>query len=460
MSDGNGSPLGLPLWAASIHPDKEPGAAAAAREEEWLADHDSATRDTTPALGTRGEPASWRRAVGGARVALARSSWGDAAWSYLFGRDTAYAAAEPADGEVAEANLRMRTGPMPQPIQGPILHRAVWTWEVPAYFWFGGMASGAAFSALAADLAGDEWTAGVARKVALGAVLPAPLLLIADLGRPGRFLNMLRIFKPRSPMNLGAWCLSAFSVTGAGAVGADLLGWRQTARGLGAAEAALGSYLGSYTGVLLATTAVPVWARSRIFLGPIFVATATATGAAATRLTLAAAGQDADHPSHVALGRIEAGAILAELTLSTVNERRLGRAGEAISHGTAAVLFRAAQALVVTGLVLPRIGRRRGDRLAAQNAASVLYLAGGLAFRLAWIRAGRASVSDDEAVALMARGAVTRDERLRRGTEQRALSDERPPVTGRGAVRALRLWSGTVGRASLLVERLIRRGEG
>jgi formate-dependent nitrite reductase membrane component NrfD len=394
--------------------------------------------------------------VEGAGVTLARPSWGDAAWSYLFGRDTAYAAAEPADGEVAAANLRMRTGPMPQPVQGPILHRAVWTWEVPLYFWFGGMASGAAFCAVAADLAGDEWTAGVARRVALGSVLPAPLLLIADLGRPGRFLNMLRIFKPRSPMNLGAWCLTAFSVTGAGAVGADLLGRRRTAKGLGAAEAILGSYLGSYTGVLLATTAVPVWARSRIFLGPIFIATATATGAAATRLTLAAAGQAEDDPSHVALSRLEAGAILAELTLSTVNERRLGRAAEAISHGAPAVLFRTAQVLVVTGLVLPWIGRRRGARRPAQNAASLLYLAGGLAFRLAWVSAGRASVSDDEAVALMARGAVTRDEWLRRGTEQRALSDERPPVGGRRAEKATRLWSGTVGRASLVVERLVR----
>jgi hypothetical protein len=216
---------------------------------------------------------------------------------------------------------------------------------------------------------------------------------------------------------------------------------------------------------------VPVWARSRLFLGPIFIATATATGAAATRLTLAAVGQPEDDPSHVALAHLEAGAILAELALSTINERRLGRAGEAISHGTPAVLFRTAEALVVAGLVLPRIdrrrggrrrsgrrwgGRRRSGRRQAQNVASLLYLAGGLAFRLAWVQAGRASVSDDEAVALMARGALTADERLRRSTEQRVPADERPPVSGRGAARALRLWSDTVGRASLVVERLIR----
>lgn len=62
-----------------------------------------------------------------------------------------------------------------------------------------------------------------------------------------------------------------------------------------------------------------------------------------------------------------------------------------------------AKTLVVAGLVLPPIARRCGIGRAAQNAASILYLAGGLAFRLAWVQAGEASARDDEAVALMAR---------------------------------------------------------
>src|ERR1700721_320374 len=98
-------------------------------------------------------------------------------------------------------------------IHGPIIHAPLWGWEVATYFWFGGMASGSAFVALACDAAGDHRSAAIARKVALGAVTPAPVLLIADLGRPERFLNMMRIFKPRSPMNMGAWCLVAFSGT-------------------------------------------------------------------------------------------------------------------------------------------------------------------------------------------------------------------------------------------------------
>src|SRR3954454_7369154 len=156
----------------------------------------------------------------------------------------------------------------------------VWTWEVPLYFWFGGMAAGASFVGLACDIAGDEHSARIARRVALGALLPSPPLLIKDLGRPELFYNMLRIFKPRSPMSMGSWCLTVFGGLVSAAVGADLLGRPRVARGLGAANAVVGGYLGSYTGVLLASTAVPLWARSRLFLGPIFVSTATATGAA------------------------------------------------------------------------------------------------------------------------------------------------------------------------------------
>jgi formate-dependent nitrite reductase membrane component NrfD len=412
-------------------------------------------RDTTPALGTRGEAGSWRQAVPGARVELARPGWGDAAWSYIYGRDTGYAGAEPGPWEVAAANLRMRTGPMPQPVQGPFLHPSVWAWEVPVYFWCGGVASGAAFCAFAADLAGDAWTAAVARRVALGAVLPAPVLLVADLGRPGRFLNMLRIFKPRSPMNLGTWCLTAFSATGVGAVAADVVGWRPAAMGLGGVQAMLGSYLGSYTGVLLATTAVPVWARSRSFLGPLFVATATATGAAATRLALTAAGQAEDDPSHVAVSRVQSAAMLAELALSTVNELRLRRAGDVVPPGAPRRLFRAAEFLALAGLLLPLGARRRGRPRAAQNVASLLYLTAGLAFRFAWIQAGKASALDDETVALAARTRVTRDGRPDTGAAERMISDTRRPRASRAAETALRAWSRTVGGSSLLVERLV-----
>jgi formate-dependent nitrite reductase membrane component NrfD len=457
VSGGEDNPLGLPSEPPAPEPREEPPADARGRHEEWVADHDTETRDLTPALGTPGEPASWRPAAEREHVALAQPAWGDAGWSFLYGPDTRYGDVEPETGGVAAANRRMRQGAVPDDLKGPFIKAPVWTWEVPFYFWVGGIASGSAFVALAADLAGDEWSASLARKVALGAVLPAPALLIADLGRPARFLNMLRVFKPRSPMNLGAWCLAGFTTVGAGAVAADVLGRRRTARGLGAVNAVLGGYLGSYTGVLLAATAVPLWARSRIFLGPIFVSTATATGAAATRMTLVATGRrPVGHPTRVALNRLEAGAMLAELALSAINERRLGRAGHALSEGRPGRLFRAAQCLVGAGVALNLLGVRRVG-VPGQNVASALYLAGGLAFRFAWVEAGKASARDDEAVALMARGRVTADERLRKRTERRIVSDGRPPRAGGTALAAARAWSGTMGRTSILMERLLRR---
>jgi formate-dependent nitrite reductase membrane component NrfD len=184
-------------------------------------------------------------------------------------------------------------------------------------------------------------------------------------------------------------------------VAADVLGRRGTARALGGATAGLGTYLGSYTGVLLAATAVPVWSRSRLFLPPIFVCTAAATGAAANRLVLAATGTQVGHPSRTALGTVETAAMGAELLLSTVNERRLGRFGEALEEGPAGRLFNFAKWAVRVGLGLRFLRARGGPWV--HHVASVLYLSGGLAFRFAWVRAGRASAQDDEAVARMAR---------------------------------------------------------
>jgi polysulfide reductase-like protein len=409
-------------------------------------------RDSTPALGTHGGPASWQRARPGARVALQRERWADAAWSLLYKDDTRYAAATADLPAVAQTNRRMRGGDL-GPVHGPVINAPVWTWEVPLYFWFGGVATGSWFVSVACDLAGDHRSAALARKVALAAVAPSPALLIADLGRPGRFLNMLRIFKPRSPMNLGAWSLVGFSTLAATAVGADLLGRPRTARAIGGANVVVGSYLGSYTGVLLATTAVPLWARSRVFLGPIFVCTAAATGAAATRLTLVAAGLPAGHPTHRALGHVEAGAMAGELVLSLVNERRLGRAGLSLARGTPGRLFRAAKWGVRIGLGLQLLPRPLGAR--AHHVASGCYLAAGLAFRYAWVGAGRESARDDGAVARMARGAVTADDRLTGPPRGRRLaSSTRAPRAG-GAGGAGARYTDLVRRASLLAERVL-----
>ena len=441
---------GEPAELASEH---EPPDTAHRRETEWVADHDTETRDIDPALGERGGPGSWTAAKPGAPVALARPDFGDARWSFLYkARDTFYAGARPAPGEVAEGNRRMRRAEVSE-IHGPFIHAPLWSWEVASYFWLGGMASGSAFVALACDAAGDHRSAAIARKVALGAVASAPVLLVADLGRPERFMNMMRIFKPRSPMNMGAWCLVAFSGSSGLAVGCDLIGRPKAARTLGALTSLFGSYLGSYTGVLLACTAVPVWARSRAILGPAFVATATATGAAVTRLALVASGLPAGHPTRRALGTIETASMLTELSISAFGERRLGNAAEALRRGRPGLYFRAAKSLVALGLSLRLVARRTGPR--EHELASFMYLAAGLAFRFAWVYAGKASATDDAVVAAMGRDQRPPRDDDQRAWRERALSARRSPLPLPQTAR--RAYGEAVRRTSLAIERRLRR---
>jgi formate-dependent nitrite reductase membrane component NrfD len=483
--------------------DKDRAAARAVSEErnaEARSD-DASTRDTTPALGTPASPASWQRAEEGAAVALHVGEWRDGRWSYLYGADTQYGT-PPTNGLPDGA----RHEPFDEDrIGGPMIHSPVWTWEVPLYFWFGGMAAGSSFVALACDLAGDEKSARIARRVSFAVLMPSPPLLIADLGRPARFLNMLRIFKPRSPMSMGSWALMLFSTGSAAGVGLDLLGRHREAKAAGAFNAVVGGYFGSYTGVLLASTAVPVWSRSRLFLGPIFVATATATGAAATRLTLVASGLPDGHPTRRALGTVETLAMTAELVLSEVNERRLGELASGLEHGRAGQQFTAAKWLVRGGLGLRFLRGPLGRH--AHDLASVMYLAAGALFRFAWIGAGRQSGEDDVAVARDARRRAEEDgERRPRGPgslagvrpegetragidagdgerrprpgsvagvrpdgETRAGSDARPgerarPHFQRGtevprsaAARFAPVWADTVRRVSLLAESILDR---
>ena len=352
------------------------GAKGPPPEKEILRIHRREGRPV-PAVGERGGPASWERA--GEGVEGFEPDFADARWSFLYKDDTDYAAAAGGRGEM----------PAPGDVNGPMMNAPVWTWEVPVYFWLGGLAAGASFVAAAADVVGDEDSAVVLRRVALGAAVPCAPLLIADLGRPMRFLHMMRIFKPRSPMSMGAWCLIGFSTTASGAVGADLIGRRGEAKLLGGLTAFLGTYLGSYTGALLAATAVPVWGRSRVLLGPIFVCTAVGSGASVAQLVLRPG------PTRAGAARIATGAMATELVISFVNERRLGELAEALEHGKAGRCFRFAKALTAAGLAL-RAARRPG--------ASPLFLAAALLFRFGWVEGGKASARDDAAVARMARG--------------------------------------------------------
>ena len=357
------------------------------------------SEDPKPAIGKPASPEFGEKT--GEKVALHIGEWKDGRWSYLYGEDTGYRGAEADMEDVREAARKAREGELPKIIQGPIINPPVWTWEIPLYFWFGGIAAGSSFVALGCELAGDRRSARIARMVSLGALMPSPPLLIADLGRPARFYNMLRIFKPRSPMSMGSWCLSAFGGLLAGAIGADVLRRPRAARALTAGAAVTGIYLGSYTAVLLAGSNIPVWARSRTSLPPIFVCTATATGAAATRLALTAAGMPGGHPTRTALAQLEAAAMGTELALSARSEHRLGRIGRPLREGRAGRYFEIARWAARAGLALRAVGRRAGP--VGDHAPSVLFALSALLFRFGWVEAGRVSARDEEAVVEMAR---------------------------------------------------------
>jgi formate-dependent nitrite reductase membrane component NrfD len=174
----------------------------------------------------------------------------------------------------------------------PLLKVPVWTWEIPAYFFVGGAAGAAAVVAAVGHAAGaSPALVRDARWIAAAGGAASPALLVSDLGRPERFLNMLRVFKIRSPMSVGAWTLVAFSnAAGATAFANSLartqrsLPIRVVANASDVLAGATGLVLSTYTGVLIGATAIPVWSRN-VSLLPIHFG-ASGLGSAVSMLEL------------------------------------------------------------------------------------------------------------------------------------------------------------------------------
>jgi Polysulphide reductase, NrfD len=268
----------------------------------------------------------------------------------------------------------------------PILKEPVWKPEAPWYLFSGGLAGASSSLALGARLAGNERLARNAELVALGAITASPLLLVKDLGRPERFYNMLRVFKVTSPMSVGSWLL-ALQGTATGVAGASrLLGLlRPLRRAAGTASGVLGLPLASYSGALLADTAIPVWHEARRELPFVFAGSAAATaGGAAAILTPV---DDAGPARRLAL----IGAVV-EVAARKVMERRLGPfLGEPYFEGESGRYATLAKRLTSAGAaVLALTGRRRAGAVAG----GALLLAGGAFQRWSVFRAGFASARD------------------------------------------------------------------
>lgn len=288
----------------------------------------------------------------------------------------------------------------------PVVKAPHWRWLVITYFFFGALAGGGFMVGTIADFfSRDRALVRAARYLSLAAILPSPPLLILDLGRPERFLNMLRIVKLRSPMSLGSWALSGLGMFSGIVAGLQLLSdlrGKPTMQSVSRVAEILGVpfaiFVCGYTGVLLAITNIPVWARNTYLLGPTFVASAFSSTFAALSLILGITGEGKETSSRLA--RAETMALSAELGLLMAGLVRLGKLGRPLTSPPLGLLFWpwTVGLGLVTPLLLQLNGPARGKPrpLGLRVLTSLLVLSGSYSLRMLMIFAGRKSAARPE----------------------------------------------------------------
>jgi len=272
----------------------------------------------------------------------------------------------------------------------PILKAPRWREpHLPAYLFLGELSGGAAMLGAAAAAAGRPALARAGRLAAAAAAHAGAAFLTAELGRPERFLNMLRVAKPTSPMSMGSWTLAAHTGLVTAAAASSVTGLLPgLGAAAGAASAVTGPVLAAYPGVLLANTAVPAWHSAYRELPLLFTGGAmTATAAAA----LAAAGWPGSGADPGPAVRLAVAGALTEGMAAFSLEHRLGEAGQPYREGDAGRLLRAGRVMTVAGGACALAARR--SRSAGVLSAALLA-GGGLAVKFAVLRAGVASASD------------------------------------------------------------------
>ena len=304
-------------------------------------------------------------------------------------------------GEVRAIGIRPSGAPFPKasPETGyyglPLLKQPPWTWKIPLYFFAGGAAGAAAVMGAIADYAGaDRKLVRDARWIAAAGAVISPALLIADLGRPARFLNMLRVFKPQSPMSVGVWTLLGFSGAAAATAFAGFMGERygpslplRVIENAGqAASLVFGLPFSNYTGVLIGATAIPVWNQNVGDL-PIHFA-ASGLGAAVGLLEMM--GNDKSR----ALQALGLGAALFECWEGLRIEGRGHSHFDPLKHGPSGWMTRAGGVLSgPVAFVLRATSLFGGNKhsSALRRWAGISALAGSLVTRIAWVQAGHVS---------------------------------------------------------------------
>ncbi len=282
----------------------------------------------------------------------------------------------------------------------PVVKPSPWENDIPAYLFLGGLAAGSSLLGAGADLTGRPALRTTGRIGALAGISLSMVALVHDLGKPSRFVNMLRVAKPTSPMSVGTWILTAYGTLAGAAATAELVGrvralpgpLRLPARLLAASgrPAGLGAGLvapavASYTAVLLSDTATPSWHEAYRELPFVFVGSASAASGGLGMI---------GSPVHEAgpARRLAVGGALLELAAEHRMEQSMGLTAEPLHQGRAGTLMKASKALTVVGAVgAALLGGR--SRIAAVLSGAAL-VAGSACTRFAVFEAGQASARD------------------------------------------------------------------
>ncbi|EQD81391.1 polysulfide reductase NrfD [Saccharopolyspora erythraea NRRL 2338] len=286
----------------------------------------------------------------------------------------------------------------------PVLKEPVWKVpDVPAYLYMGGLAGSSSTMALLADLTGRPELARNGRIAAAAGAAASVVALVHDLGRPTRFLNMLRVFKPTSPLSVGSWILAPFSALAGAAAASDLTGYLPALGRLSAGAAGvIAPAMTTYTAVLLADTAVPAWHEMYRELPFVFAGSAVASAGGMGMITTPVA--QAGPARRMAV----AGSAL-ELAATERIHRREGIVGEVYEKGRAGKVLRMAKALTVAGAATALFAGRSRTLAVASG---LCLTAAGVATRYGIFDAGRVSARDPRYTIVPQRERKSAEERL------------------------------------------------
>jgi len=298
----------------------------------------------------------------------------------------------------------------------PVVKPSPWEADIPAYMFFGGLAAGSSMLAAGGDLTERPTLRRVGRLASLLSLTVTLVTLIHDLGRPSRFLNMLRTMKLTSPMSVGTWILSAYGpFAGLAAVSevVDMLPGGKKG-GLLRLVSALGKPAGvvaavtappvaAYTAVLLADTATPSWHEAHRELPFVFVGSAAA---AAGGLGLMAVPPEEAGPAR----RMAVGGAVLEMAAEQQMERSMGITAEPLREGTAGRLMRASKALTAAGAVGALFSGR--SRVAGVVSGAALLI-GSVCTRFGIFHAGQESAKDPRYTVVPQRERLDRGQPIR-----------------------------------------------